>query len=271
MPRHPRVDWAGAVHHVMNRGVDRAAIFFGDEDRIEFGRRLAACHEQFGLSTLAYCLMDNHYHLVVRSPTGDLSAAMQHLGTSYVRHTNDRLGRDGPMFRGRFTSIPVTTESYLRQVVRYVHLNPLDLNGVSQPHSYRWSSYRAYLGYRRPPPFLDISPVLDLFGGDPDRLAAYTTDDSARRAITPINADELRNVVRTELTAAGHGGRERVVLTALLERGCDPCLATLLEEALAFPSANARAMALSRSRGRRGRDQTVDRLVERLLLGMRAA
>ena len=80
-------------------------MFFADEDRIEFGRVLGEIHERFGVETLAYCLVPNHYHLLLRCPDGGLSAAMQHLGSTFTRRMNDRAGRDGPLFRGRFHAI----------------------------------------------------------------------------------------------------------------------------------------------------------------------
>ena len=130
----------------MNRGVDRQPVFFNDADRLDFGRQLAWIHESTGGTVLAYCLMGNHYHLLLDMPDGTLSEAMHHLGSVYTRHVNDRLGRDGPLFRGRFHSIPVEDDAYLLTAVRYIHRNPIGLPGVSGPADHRWSSYRTYLG-----------------------------------------------------------------------------------------------------------------------------
>jgi REP element-mobilizing transposase RayT len=117
MGRQPRTDVEGGIHHVMNRGVDHQQIFFADADRVEFGRLLGEIHTKWGVETLAYCLMDNHYHLILHTPDGGLSEAMQYLGVVYTRHTNDRVGRDGPICRGRFASMLVTTDSYLLGVL----------------------------------------------------------------------------------------------------------------------------------------------------------
>jgi putative transposase len=112
---------------MMNRGIDRQPVFFADADGVKFGRRLAEVHERFGVETLAYCLMPNHYHLLIRLPGGGLAAAIHHLGSLYTRNTNDRTGRDGPLFRGRYHSIRVDTDEYLLWAARYIHRNPLAL------------------------------------------------------------------------------------------------------------------------------------------------
>ena len=135
----------------MNRGAARQATFFGDEDRVEFGRLLGVGHERFDVSVHAYCLLDNHYHLVVNCPSGRLSEFMQYLGSVLTRHVNDRVDRDGPLYRGRFRSIPVTTDRQLLASVRYVHRNAVDVHGVDRVDAYRWSSHRTYLGCRPTP------------------------------------------------------------------------------------------------------------------------
>ncbi len=221
MNRRRRVEVEGGVHHVMNRGVNRQLIFFGDADRVEFGRRLVALHDDFGVDTLAYCLMPNHYHLLVRVPSGELSAAMQSLGCNYVRHTNDRVGRDGPLFRARFHSIPVATDRYLVAVARYIHRNPLDLAGVDTPARYRWSSYRAYLGHRSPAPFLDTSTLLSCFGHETEALATMTEGAAGSLDLGPIAETDVDQAVEfafaiDDLTGTDEGGRSRVDRTLRL-------------------------------------------------------
>lgn len=159
MPRPLRPDVENGWHHVMNRGIDHCDVFFTDSDRIEFGRRLADVHDRFGIQIHAYCLLGNHFHLLVHCPEGGLSSAMQRIGSLYTRHVNDRLGRDGALFRGRFHSRLISTESYLVAAVRYIHRNALDVEGVARAREYRWSSHRAYLGLRTPPPWLHTDLV----------------------------------------------------------------------------------------------------------------
>jgi REP element-mobilizing transposase RayT len=156
----------------MNRGVDHGRVFFDDSDRIEMGSRFADIHDRFGVVVLAYCLMDNHYHCVLQCPNGGLSEAMQRLGSLYTRHVNDRLGRDGPLFRGRFASRQIADGPYLLAACRYVHRNPLVIEGIDDPADYRWSSHRTYLGLRPTPPWLRQQPALRVAMG---RAAELTT------------------------------------------------------------------------------------------------
>lgn len=274
MGRRPRCDIAGGVHHVMNRGVNRQRVFFGDGDRIEFGSRLADIHERFGVETVAYCLMTNHYHLVLRAPAGHLSDAMHHLGLVYTRRTNERIGRDGPLFRGRYHSIPVTTDHQLLRAVRYVHRNPLDIVGVDRLADFRWSSYRTYLGCRRPPSFLDTDLVLGLLGGDRGRLAQLTEGDDQP---PPTCVDDVTSLVRSAVAADDlhHGDdaainrwHERTVSLLLAERLADTPLGQELFDALEIPSPAARRMALLRARRRRD-DPAIRRILDRVTVGIR--
>lgn len=270
MTRRLRNDYPGAVHHVMNRGVDRRDVFFSETDRVDFGRLLEVVHARYGIDVLAYCLMGNHYHLLVRSQQGELAAAMQYLGITYTRRTNDRVGRDGPLFRGRYHALLVTTDRYLLWATRYIHLNPLDLPSVRSADAYRWSSYRAYLGYRRAPVFLEMSTVLGVAGsrgelarltdGDSDGLGSWTAED-IRQLITFSILDEEAG---HRSSASGRPRLERTVavLVAGDLRG-SPVSAELLRT-LEFPNREAENAAVRRARGRR-RDPLVARLVARVL------
>ena len=255
----------------MNRGVDRAEIFLDDAGRIDFGRCLADCHERFEFSVLAYCLMGNHFHLVVRAPSGDLSRAMHRLGTKVARHTNDRAGRDGPLFRGRFLALPVDSAEYLDNAVRYVHRNPLDLPTTQSLVDYRWSSYRTYLGLRRPPRFLDTSIVLDRFGGDPARLASFT-ESEPDTGTNGHGRQLVRAMMRREIaaTSASLGIdtvslRESVVIDAVAHQ-LGPVAAEALGPLIPERSPGAARTARMRSARRLQSDPALRRVVERLSL-----
>lgn len=267
----------------MNRGVDRQRIFFADDDRIEFGRQLVSIHDVEAVETLAYCLMGNHFHLLLRSPEGSLSDAMHRLGSTYTRRTNDRIGRDGPLFRGRFLSIPVETDDYLLWVTRYIHRNPLDLPGVASPGDHRWSSYRSYLGLRPIPSFLDTGTVLSYFGGRIDRFADFTEDDGThlgpRDTAGPRCIGDIRRLIALALAVDEENddrnppvrpGIERTLLVLAAHEVADPDVRGAIRTWLDHPSRAAERSAVSRAERRRRADPYVDRLLTWLLAQMPA-
>ncbi len=165
MARHLRIDPIDGWHHVMNRGVDRRRIFVDDLDRIEFGKLVGLACDRFDVEVHAYCLMDNHFHLLVRCPNGGVSDFMQLLSGLYARFFNDRHGRVGHLFGSRFTSRTLTTPRYIANTARYIHRNVLDVSDVRSVDDYRWSSHRTYLGYRSCPSWLHLEPIMNWFGG----------------------------------------------------------------------------------------------------------
>jgi len=263
MGRPHRRDSESGIHHVMNRGVDHQPTFRDDADRLELGRRLAEMQEAFAVDTLAYCLMGNHFHLVLRAPPGALPEAMHHLTSVYSHRFNARHDRDGPLFRGRYHSIPVETDAYLLWVTRYVHRNALDIAGVPSPDAYRWSSYRAYLGLRPCPTFLDRQPVMDLLGRRVDELAAITEGDRP----VPLHAiGDVTRLVRCGLAIAdlttSDGERpaakvERTVLVLLARRAADPELRRAIETELGPRTPQAAREAVRRAEARRRGDPTI--------------
>jgi REP element-mobilizing transposase RayT len=113
----------------------------------------------------AYCLLDNHYHLLLSTPAGGLSRAMRHLDGIYTQKFNRVHHRDGPLFRGRYKAILIDAEEYFLSVVRYIHRNPLEAGVVSDMDRYRWSSHWGYLNKRQCPDWLDTGSVMTRFGG----------------------------------------------------------------------------------------------------------
>lgn len=168
----------------MNRGAARQDIFSDDADRHLFLDLLGDLDDRYGVETHAYCLMGNHYHLMLRSRCGRISSAIQDLAGKYTRQTNRRSGRDGPLFRGRFHSVAITTDAQLLAVVRYVHRNPLDLGWPRRLEDYIWSSHAAYLGTRPGPPWLHRDRVLAYFAGDADSYAAFVRCDPTELSAT---------------------------------------------------------------------------------------
>ena len=165
MPRARRDDFAGAWQHVMHRGARRAAIFVDRADHLGFLDGLAEMVDRFGLEVHAYSLMPNHYHLLVRSASGNLSKGMQFLNGTYTLWLNNRHHWDGPVFRGRFHSQLVDDEGYLRYLIAYIHLNPVEAHLVRRVGDEAWTSHRAYLGKEEAPAWLTTRVLRDLFGG----------------------------------------------------------------------------------------------------------
>lgn len=164
MARPLRIEFPGALYHVTARGNARQVIFWDDEDREQFLTVLGRVVSRFHLILHAYCLMDNHFHLVVETPEGNLSKAMRQLNGVYTQAFNRRHERVGHVLQGRFKAIVVERESYLLELCRYVVLNPVRTKTVRQPDRYRWSSYRATVGLDSAPSFLTVDWLLSQFG-----------------------------------------------------------------------------------------------------------
>lgn len=146
MGRSLRTDADGAWHHVMNRGAGRRIVFRCDLEREVFVARLAEFEERFGVEVHCYCLMGNHYHLLVRSTEGRLSEAMGWLGSRFTRHVNEVRAVDGAIFRGRFHSVHVKRDAHLVWLYRYINANPRDLGWSGALGEYPWSGLGATLG-----------------------------------------------------------------------------------------------------------------------------
>ena len=164
MARPLRVQFAGAWYHVMNRGAGRRTVYSDDVLRDTFLDLLNDVHERYDVEIHAWCLMNNHYHLVCRTPHPNLDRAMRHVDGVYTQRHNRRRRTDGPLFRGRYKSILVDSDAYLAQLTRYVHRNPADAGMVRRPEDWRWSSYRSYLKRSEPAQWLFMQEVLSLFG-----------------------------------------------------------------------------------------------------------
>jgi REP element-mobilizing transposase RayT len=166
MARPLRLTFPGAIYHITARGNARAATYLDDQDRQLFLDVLAGCIERFSWLCHAYCLMDNHYHLMIETPEGNLSAGMRQLNGIYTQRFNRRHGRVGHVFQGRFKAILVERQSYLLELCRYVVLNPVRATMVEDIAQYAWSSYPSTVGIARTPPWLHTDWLLSQFGND---------------------------------------------------------------------------------------------------------
>lgn len=172
MARPLRVVFSGAWYHVMNRGAAKAPVFVTEADASTFLALLGELERRFGVEVHGYCLMENHYHVLLRTPDANLSRAMRHLDGVFTQRAHRRRGTDGPIFRGRFKSVLVQADGHLLTASRYIHLNPTEAGLVSRPEDWAWSSHRAYLEPSRGPRWLRTETILGLLG-PPDARERY--------------------------------------------------------------------------------------------------
>ncbi len=163
MSRPLRIEFSGALYHVTSRGDRREAIYEDDSDRQQFLQVLGDVVQTHNWICHAYCLMTNHYHLVVETPDGNLSKGMRQLNGVYTQASNRRHGRVGHLFQGRYKAILVDADSYLLELTRYVVLNPVRAGMVARPEKWSWSSYPAMCGQVSPPDWLATDGLLSLF------------------------------------------------------------------------------------------------------------
>lgn len=164
MARPLRLEFAGALYHVTARGNVRQAIYRDDVDRRRFLATVAHAVDRYGWLVHGYCLMKNHYHLLIETPKATLARGMRHLNGTYTQAFNRRHQRVGHLFQGRYTAILVQREPYLLELCRYVVLNPVRAGACQRPEQWPWSSYRATAGLDPAPPWLTRGWVLAQFG-----------------------------------------------------------------------------------------------------------
>ena len=165
MARPLRIEYPGAVYHITSRGNEKKAVFKSDQDRINFLNTLQHVNKRYNWICHAYCLMDNHYHLLIETPDGNLSIGMRQLNGVYTQLFNNLHGRTGHLFQGRYKSILIQKDSHLLEVCRYVVLNPVRAKMAEVPEAWKWSSYRATAGRETGHPCLTKEWVLGQFSG----------------------------------------------------------------------------------------------------------
>ena len=164
MSRPLRIEFAGALYHVTSRGNGRKPIFRNDQDRLSFLEVLYKVNRRYHWLCHAYCLMSNHYHLIIETPEGNLSRGMRQLNGVYTMYFNRRHRTVGHVFQGRYKAILVEKESYLLEVCRYVVLNPVRAGLVERPEGWDWSSYRGTAGFHKPHRSLTTDWILGQMG-----------------------------------------------------------------------------------------------------------
>ena len=194
MARALRRQEAGAIYHLMSRGVRKLPIYADDEDRMIFLRMLSETVRVFEWRCAAYCLMTNHYHAVVVTPEPNVGMGMKRLNGLYAQGFNRRHGLRGHLFEDRYRSIDVLTDDQVVTLVQYVVLNPVQSGMCAGPDQWPWSSYRATVGAAPAPRFLDVSNVLRWFDTDDVRArelyrsSVYSRLELRRSAAAPPDA-----------------------------------------------------------------------------------
>jgi len=172
MARPLRIEYPGCYYHVTSRGNEQKDIFKSRRDREKFLNYLQSSVERYSARIHAYCLMTNHYHLLIETPNGNLSQIMRHINGAYTTYFNVKRKRSGHLFQGRYKAIIVEADEYALELSRYMHLNPVRAGMVAKPQDYEWSSYRCYTGLAAPPDWLSQNLILDHFSA-PDQQGKY--------------------------------------------------------------------------------------------------
>jgi putative transposase len=171
MARPLRIEYEGAVYHIISRGNRGEHIFVADRDKEYFTEALQIAADKYKIDIYAYCIMGNHYHLLLTAPQGELAKAMHYIGSSYGSYLRRQKGWIGHVFAGRYKSLCVEKEGYLLELSRYIHLNPVRAGLAEKVAEYKWSSYGYYIGKRERPIWLNADWILAEYG--PDRKAAW--------------------------------------------------------------------------------------------------
>lgn len=165
MARALRIKFPGAFYHVTSRGNERKDVFKSKRDREKFLEYLESSNERYNAVIHAFCLMDNHYHLLLETPSGNLPQVMRHINGAYTTYFNFKRARRGHLFQGRYKAILVEKDEYAKELSRYIHLNPVRAKLSEKPEDYFWSSYNFYIGRVKAPQWLHLDFILGYFGG----------------------------------------------------------------------------------------------------------
>lgn len=192
MGRQLRIEYPGAYYHVTARGNERKDVFKSERDRVKFLEYLESATVRYGAVIHAYCLMNNHYHLLLETPSGNLSQVMQHINGAYTNYFNTKRKRSGHLFQGRYKAILVEADEYAMELSRYIHLNPVRVGTTAMPDGHRWSSYSDYIGQREAPKWLKMKFILGLFGGSnaagQKKYRIFVEEVIGKEVESPLNA-----------------------------------------------------------------------------------
>ena len=189
MARPLRIEFEGCFYHITSRGNEKKRIFRNTGDRRRFLSLFKDVNHSYSGVIYSYVLMDNHYHILMETMEANLSKIMHHINVSYTVYFNKKYRRVGHLFQGRYKALVVDKESYLLELSRYIHLNPVRAGIVKKPENYRWSSYQYYIGKNKViPEWLNIEWLVERFG--PDKSFAF---QQYRRFIEEAITKDIKN------------------------------------------------------------------------------
>lgn len=229
MSRPLRIEFPGALYHVTTRGDRRESIYHDDGDRAMWLDVLSQTCDRFDWVVQAYCMMSNHYHLMLQTPDANLGVGMRQLNGVYTQRSNKRHGRVGHVFQGRYKAILVDREAHLSELSRYVVLNPVRAGLVADAADWAWSSYRATVGSEACPSWLDADALLAAF--------AQTRRRAVERYVDHVRAGVGLPSVWSQLKHQLYFGDDAFVARMQREAG------ELSRQALEVPRAQRRAPA----------------------------
>jgi REP element-mobilizing transposase RayT len=252
-----RVEYPGAFYHVASRGNERRDLFLNARDREQFLSYLESATVRYGARIHVYCLMSNHYHLLVETPHGNLSRIMQHINGAYTTYFNVKRGRAGHLFQGRYKAILVDKDEYAQVLSRYIHLNPVRAGLVAKPGEYLWSSYRAYAGPVFTPPWLHREFILSYFGSEEKtaqkRYRDFVDGEAGRecaspfenvRASTLLGSESFVEWVCEKFLKEAQANRELPALSQLADRPALEAIRAAVEGLFVNDRATARRVGL---------------------------
>ncbi|MEW5746306.1 MAG: transposase [Nitrospirota bacterium] len=234
MARPLRIEFKGAFYHITARGNERKDIFRDNADREKLLCYFESAVERYQAVIHAFCLMDNHYHLLIETPAGNLSQTMRHINGAFTAYFNRRHQRAGHLFQGRYKAILVEADEYAGALSRYIHLNPVRAGLVDRPEKYPWSSYRYYAGAQKAPWWCTIEWLLQYFGkGGADAQRAYrgfvksetdaAVNDPLKETVAAVilGSAEFIGKVKELYLSGRKGGRDIPALKALTRRSIE--------------------------------------------------
>jgi putative transposase len=230
MARPLRIEYPDAFYHVTARGNEKKDIFKSQKDREKFFSYLESATTRYGAVIHVYCLMSNHYHLLLETPRGNLSQIMQYINSSYTTYYNVKRKRSGHLLQGRYKAILVDSDAYATELSRYIHLNPVRVGIVQVPADYPWMSYRYYIGDEAPV-WLKTGFILGFFGKEIQQARIkyrdfvhemiskeYTSPLLATVASTILGSPEFVNEIQERHLSAKKADRDLPALRELTSR-----------------------------------------------------